>query len=125
MNNRYEGLDGENTACEYMKAHGYEIVERNYSCKFGEVDVVAKDGAYLVFCEVKARKNARYGYAVEAVTPKKIAQIVKTAEWYLKAKRLMGTDVRFDVAQVDLTTGEVEYIPNAFTKNDVGRRNRW
>jgi len=125
MNNRYEGIDGENMVCEYMQAHGYEILERNYSCVLGEVDIVAKDGEYIVFCEVKARRNARYGTAVEAVTPQKIAQIVKTADWYLKVKRKTSANVRFDVAAVDLTKEELDYIPNAFTRNDAGRRNRW
>ena len=125
MNNRYRGIDGENAVCEYMRAHGFEILERNYSCYLGEVDIVAKDGDYFVFCEVKARKDARYGYAIEAVTPQKITQIIRTADWYIKSKRLSTVDVRFDVAAVDLTKEEIEYIPNAFTRNDMGRRNRW
>ena len=125
MNNRSEGIEGENMACDYMRSHGLEIVERNYSCALGEVDIVAKDGEYLVFCEVKARKSARYGYGVESVTPQKITQIVRTADWYIKSKRLFSVPVRFDIASVDLTGEEVEYIPNAFTRNDAGRRNRW
>lgn len=125
MNNRGTGIDGESMAVEYMKAHGMRILERNYACKAGEVDVVAQDGEYIVFCEVKARKNGAYGYAVEAVTPQKITQIVRAAEWYLKVKKDSARCVRFDVACVDTTKEEVEYIPNAFTKNDAGRRNRW
>lgn len=125
MNNRYEGIDGETLACEYMREHNIVVLERNYTCPQGEIDVVAKDGDYLVFCEVKSRKSARMGYPIEAVTPQKITQIVHTANWYLKSKRKMNADVRFDVAAVNLVSGEVEYIQNAFTAADAGKRNHW
>ena len=125
MNNRAKGIDAETMACEYMTAHGMTVLERNYACKTGEIDIVAEDGGYLIFCEVKARKNALYGYPVEAVTPQKITQIVRTAQWYLKSKRKVDADVRFDLALVDTTKETLDYIPNAFTADDMGRRNRW
>ena len=114
-------------ACEYMKAHGMRIVERNYVADhgIGEIDIVAEEGDMLVFCEVKARRDNRMGYAIEAVTPAKIKQIVTTAEWYLRRKRITDRDIRFDVCAVNLTTHRVEYVPNAFTAADAGRRNHW
>ncbi len=111
--------------CQYMTARGMTILERNYSTPQGEVDIVAMDGEYLVFCEVKARRNNRMGYAVEAVTPQKITQIVRAAQWYLKCHHKENVDVRFDIAAVDLGEQSVEYIPNAFSQNDAGRRNHW
>ena len=125
MNNRYEGIDGENIAVRYMREHGMTILERNYSTPQGEIDVIATEGEYLIFCEVKARHSHRMGYAVEAVTPAKITQIVHTADWYLKRTRRIGCDVRFDIAAVDLDHETVDYTKNAFCRNDAGRRNHW
>ena len=123
-NNRRSGALGETLACEYLTALGYTILERNYTCPMGEVDVVATDGEYLFFVEVKARYGGNMGWPLEAVTPAKITQIVKVANWYLTVKRVQKS-VRFDVACVDLAAEKVSYIPNAFTAADAGRKNHW
>ena len=125
MNNRAEGIVGETIACAYMQEAGMRIVCRNYACPRGEIDIIAREGTYWVFCEVKARKGGRMGYPTEAVTPAKITQIVHACEWYLHANHLRDVDVRFDIAAVDLTSERVEYTRSAFTRNDAGRRNRW
>ena len=124
MNNRKEGILGEQLAVEYLEARGIKVLHRNYSCKVGEVDIVAQEGEYLLFVEVKARYGGNMGWPLEAVTPAKITQIVKTANWYLAVNRLK-TDVRFDVACVDLAAEQVTYIPNAFSASDMGRRRHW
>lgn len=68
MNNRKIGNSYEKIAGEYLRLHGYEILEYNFRCKAGEIDIIAKDGDYLVFCEVKYRKSKRKGSPFEAVT---------------------------------------------------------
>lgn len=67
------GKEKELLAAEWMKGHGYEILEMNYRCRQGEVDIVAKDGAYLVFVEVKYRRDAGAGYPAEAVVAQQTA----------------------------------------------------
>ncbi len=123
MNNRYEGLAGEEAACKYLTDKGYKILERNYANKVGEIDIIAQDKEYTVFVEVKTRSDDRYGYALEAVTPAKIAKIVRCADWYLTVKRKTDSDVRFDVVCVG--QNGVEHVVNAFTRLDAGRRNHW
>ena len=126
MNNRREGVAGEQAACEYLQKQGLKILERNYSCHSGEIDVIALSGNTLVFVEVKARRNAEMGYALEAVTPQKIDRIVRTAQFYTLCKRCYERmDVRFDVVCVDTTSGKIEHIPSAFTAADGGRRRHW
>jgi putative endonuclease len=91
-------------------------LETNYRCKKGEIDIVARQGKYLVFCEVKARRNKNYGSALEGITPSKIRKIRDTAEDYLTKKKLRGADCRFDVVTIDESKDgtKVELIPNAF-----------
>lgn len=125
MNNLAAGIEGENMACAYMQNAGMTILMRNYNSRRGEIDVVADDHGVLVFCEVKARANTNMGYALECVTPAKITQIVHAAEDYLRAGHLLETDVRFDVCAVDLLREQVDYVKNAFTAADAGKRNHW
>ena len=123
MNNRYEGIAGETAAVEYLQAKGYQIVERNYANKVGEIDIIARDKEYLVFVEVKTRRDDKFGKAIEAVTPDKITKIVKCATWYLTSHKLTQADVRFDIVCVG---GEsIEHVVNAFTAADQGKRRHW
>ena len=109
---------------EYMIKNGYVILERNYKEKCGEIDLISeKDGA-IVFTEVKSRGSKRFGEPIESVTPEKISSIIKTAELYLSRKKKYFADARFDVAVVAGDKLE-EYIPNAFTRNDAGRKRHW
>ena len=124
MNTRAKGIEGETLVCEYLEKQGFEIVERNYKEKCGEIDVIAKKAGSWVFVEVKARNGSRFGDALESVTPAKIAKIIKTAELFLLRKRAYSSDCRFDIAVVKNGAVE-EYIPNAFTKADAGKAPRW
>jgi putative endonuclease len=110
------GKNAEKTAQKHLRSKGYTIIETNYRCKKGEIDIVAKCGNYLVFCEVKARRNKNYGTALEGVTESKIKKIRETAEDYLTKRNLRGADCRFDVVTLDETGNglKVELIPNAF-----------
>lgn len=104
------GRRGEQLAAGHLRAKGYRIIERNYRCKLGEIDIVAMDGDTLVFVEVRRRKTARYGTALEAVSPAKQRQVARVAEVYLT--RCTPSTVRFDV--VGITGDEIVHVEDAF-----------
>lgn len=113
MNKRQTGSQYEEKAAEYMKQQGYRILERNYRCRQGEIDIIAQDEAYLVFVEVKYRSSTEKGYPAEAVTERKQRIIRQVAAYYLYSRRLSEqTPVRFDVAAI--LGEEIQYIKNAF-----------
>lgn len=112
MNNRNVGSTYERIAGEYLKLQGYEILAYNFRCRYGEVDIVAKDGEYLVFCEVKYRKNIRKGSLLEAVTPEKQKKISKAALYYVTTRHQEMLPCRFDV--VGILGNEIEIVKNAF-----------
>lgn len=113
------GQWGEEQAAEWLRRRGWRIVGRNFRCRMGEVDIVAADGRYLAFVEVKLRKDGRYGAACEAVTLSKQRKLRTAAEYYLLCHptRLQP---RFDVAEVYAPQGvrterpDIYYIENAF-----------
>ena len=114
QNNRTIGSEYEDIIVNYIKEKGYEILVTNYRCKQGEIDIVAKDGKYLVFIEVKYRKSSKTGVPIEAVTLSKQKIISRVALYYLYDKHLsIDTPIRFDVAGV--LDKEITYIENAFT----------
>ncbi len=111
------GARGEDIAAAFLKGQKYAIVERNYRCKAGEVDIVAREGKILVFVEVKTRSNASYGPPQLAVTQFKQRQISKAALTWLAQKKLHDVNARFDVIAIILREHEVpaiEHIKNAF-----------
>lgn len=110
------GRSSERMAEKFLRKNGYSVIESNYRCRGGEIDIVAREKDYLVFCEVKARRTKNYGTPLEGVTPAKIHKIRKAAEHYLMKKKLTGRDVRFDVVTVDESDGspKLELIRNAF-----------
>lgn len=112
MNTRLVGRRGEDVAIEYLKQNGYVILDRNFNSRFGEIDVVAWDGEYVVFVEVKARKDTEFGLPRQAVDWRKQKTIIKCAEYWLYKKKRVGAAVRFDV--VEVLAGEVNHIEDAF-----------
>ena len=117
--NKGTGELGEEVAANFMIARGYRIIERNFCCKGGEVDIIARDPGdkSLVFIEVKARRGLSYGVPQLAVTPFKQRQISKAALTWLSKNRLHDTNARFDVIAI-LLSGDgrhtIEHIMNAF-----------
>jgi putative transposase len=113
---QYLGAAGEDLAAATLKKQGYKILERNYTCPLGEIDLVARQGKTLVVIEVKTRSNTRFGQPQEAVHPGKQAKLRLLAEYYLKQKRLEGASVRFDVVGITLADAgpQVEIIQDAF-----------
>lgn len=113
INKRKLGSEKELAAAEYLVGQGYQILEHNFFCRTGEIDLIAKDGGYLVFVEVKYRKDSAFGSPQEAVTPKKQRVIAKTARYYLlKNGYPQNTLCRFDV--VAIAGQEIHLIINAF-----------
>ncbi|MBN1662188.1 MAG: YraN family protein [Deltaproteobacteria bacterium] len=110
------GKKGEDIAVEYLKHAGYRIIERNYRCVFGEIDIVAQDGDTTVFVEVKSRRSARFGEPQAAVGPAKQRKLSMISLNYLKDKGLLNSKARFDVVAVRLSPSghSVNLIPNAF-----------
>lgn len=112
------GAFGEETAARYLRRHGYTIVETNYSSRFGEIDIIAKKRGYIVFVEVKLRKNADFGEAREFVGHSKQQRILQTAQIWLMSHE-SELQPRFDVVEVYAPEGArgriaIEHIENAF-----------
>ncbi len=109
------GSKGENIARHHLEKSGYKIIAANYRTKSGEIDLIAKDGRTLVFVEVKARSDEKFGSPFEALTPKKCRQISKVALEYLLQHGGTDQPARFDVVGIRPGTAkEVEVIKNAF-----------
>jgi putative endonuclease len=111
------GIAGERLAEKELTENAYHILERNYRSRYGEIDLVAKDGPYLVFIEVKTRSSASFALPEAAVNFTKRQKISRTAQDYLKTHKLMNCDVRFDVVTIVGRAGEekeIEIIRNAF-----------
>lgn len=115
-NKRSLGTKHEQIAAEYLKTMGYLITETNFRCRQGEIDLIARDGEYLVFVEVKYRADSRAGEPEEAVTPAKRRTILQVARFYLYCHRLPETTkCRFDV--VAIKGDKVRVIKDAFGVN--------
>jgi len=110
------GRRGEILAARHLEKAGYQIVERNYRCLFGEMDLVAQDGRSVVFVEVKTRRSDRFGLPQASVGLKKKKKLSQIALHYLQQKCLTSCEARFDVIAVRIgPEGEgVEHIRNAF-----------
>lgn len=113
MNRRTVGSVWEERAAAFLQQKGMEIVARNFRTRSGEIDLIAKDGRYLVFVEVKYRADAQKGTALEAVDARKQQTIVRTARFFLARYGYReDTPCRFDV--VGITGEELVHIENAF-----------
>jgi putative endonuclease len=110
------GEEGESLAVKFLRENGYKIIEQNYRCKLGEIDIIAKDGGVLAFIEVKARRTDRFGVPKWAVTPRKQRKISMVALYYLKETEQMEEKARFDVVAVRFLPHkqDIEIIKNAF-----------
>ena len=116
MSNLSTGNYGEVLACEYLKKHGYEIIERNYRIRGGEIDIIAMDKDYMVFVEVKTRSSHEYGLPVESMTPWKIKHLLKAAQFYLLKVEWGNGPYRLDFVSIDFsdskTNPRIELIKN-------------
>ena len=113
MEHRRElGARAERSAVDLLVAAGYRIVDRNFRCKAGEIDIVARDGDILVFVEVRSRSDGEHGGAVEMIGRAKQRQVVRVARVYLAAAEPAFEQCRFDV--VAITGGKAILIQDAF-----------
>jgi putative endonuclease len=119
MEKKELGKKGEELALRFLKKRGYRIIEKNYVCKMGEMDIIAKEKDTLVFIEVKTRTSMAFGPPQLAVTRFKQRQLSKVALYYLKEKRLENVKARFDVVAILLVQKgeEIELIRDAFDLN--------
>lgn len=110
---RKKGMAYESLAAAFLQKKGYEILKRNYYSPHGEIDLIAKDGAYLVFVEVKYRADCRFGHPLETVDRRKQNRIRSAARRYLRERGWKEeTACRFDV--VGMLKDELIHIENAF-----------
>ena len=113
MSSRSNGIAGEDDARAFLTNAGSERIESNYRGRFGEIDIIARDGEYTVFIEVKRRTGTRFGLPREAVTASKQKKIILTATEYAAKRGLLDSPLRFDV--VEVLPGTVNVIKGAFT----------
>jgi putative endonuclease len=112
------GKLGEDKACEYLREHGYKIIERNFRKGYGEIDIVAIYKQTLVFIEVKTRTSNQFGTPLEAITYWKLKSLIKTAQYYKMVHRNLPESLRIDAVAVILNGDEVQSIE--ITKNISG-----
>lgn len=118
MTTKEIGDFGEGIACDYLEKKNIKIIKRNYHCRAGEIDIIARDGDCLVFCEVKTRKSSEFGAPSEFVDFRKQEKIMKTALYYTMRDDI---EMRFDVIEVFYAqkgdakiVTKVNHIENAF-----------
>lgn len=112
-----KGAMGEEAAALFLENLGYRILERNWRCRSGEIDLIAKQEHILVFIEVRSRSSSRYGTPAESVTARKITQVRQTAAVYLHMNRMGEAPIRFDMISVRLsaeTSVVTDHFINAF-----------
>ena len=99
-NRRRTGAAYESLAAEFLRSQGFSILERNFRTRAGEIDLIAMDGGYLCFIEVKYRKNDRMGMPAESVGIRKQRRILAVSQYYLSIHHLNGACVRYDVVEI-------------------------
>ncbi|MBL7159410.1 YraN family protein [Candidatus Microgenomates bacterium] len=97
------GQEGEKIAASYLKSQGYQIIEKNFKKRYGEIDLIALEKNILVFIEVKTRWSKKFGPPEEAVTPRKLRSVIKTAQYYKMIHPELPEAMRIDVVAVDFT----------------------
>lgn len=114
------GKLGEELACKYLENNNYEIICRNFACRQGEIDIIAKDNneKELVFIEVKTRSNFKYGMPSESVNEKKRKHIYKAGKYYLYKYKIQNIAIRLDVIEIYIKNGTyyLNQIKQAFYK---------
>lgn len=110
-----KGFVAQDHAKRFLLAQGLRDVMSNYRCRAGEIDLIMRDGHYLVFIEVRARTSSVFGDAISSITKSKQQRIMKTAHWYLLEHRVQsGQAIRFDVLGLDGVPANITWIKDAF-----------
>ena len=109
------GQRAEELAAEHLCSQGYQLLQRNYRCKVGEIDIIARHGDVLCFVEVRSRRSATFGHPLETVDRRKQTRIIRATQHYLTAHRCGDAPVRFDVVAIVYEPKlEIQLIPGAF-----------
>lgn len=113
------GSGGERAAADFLRERGYHVLERNFRCRGGEIDLIALDGSVLVFVEVKVRRTLSRGAPIEAVTPAKQSRVRRAAQEYLTYCGRVFRRIRFDVICVMKTakTTDITHLKAAFSSS--------
>lgn len=116
------GFFGQDAAEKELKKQGYSIIERNFRCRHGEIDIIAEHGTYIVFIEVKTRSSRSFGTPACSIDSRKKRHIIMSAKQYLSMRGISDRDVRFDVASIELNRGAatIDVIKDAFN-DDYGQ----
>ncbi|NLZ52670.1 MAG: YraN family protein [Thermoanaerobacteraceae bacterium] len=117
MDNKQLGAIGEKHAAEYLKSKNYKILQLNFTCRYGEIDIIAKHKKSIVFVEVKTRRSTNFGKGMEAVNFYKQQKLRKVALYYLNKNAHIFSDIRFDVIDILIQNEceiRIEHIENAF-----------
>ena len=108
------GNFAEAKAVDHLISKGYAIVTTQFHSKQGEIDIIAQNDEFIVFVEVKYRKNPTFGSGIENVTRTKIKRILKTANYYIYKNQLRDVNFRFDIIQIHGSDYEITHLENAF-----------
>lgn len=108
------GIMGEEIACRYLRSKGYTILERNYTCRHGELDIIASIASILVIVEVKTRKDDKDLYACQSITPKKISNIMRASHDYMYKNGLYRQDYRYDAIEIYWKDKRIVHHEDAF-----------
>lgn len=112
------GQKAENQALDFLQQQGLRLLERNYRCRGGEIDLIMQAGKTLVFVEVRQRHSARFGSALESVDGKKRAKLLHSAQHYLMCHpKWRHESCRFDVVAIEGEAGKIHWIQHAFGEN--------
>ena len=113
MNKTQQGNFGEDLACDFLIRQGYQILERNFRIRGGEIDIIAKDGDILVYVEVKTRSSYQFGFPEESVTAKKVGFLKRAAKFYRLKRHNLAELERIDVVSVVLAENpQIKLIKN-------------
>lgn len=102
------GKSGEEIASDYLKQKGYTILERNFRCKQGEIDIIAMEKEEIVFIEVKTRRNRLYGLASEAVNKQKKKHLINSIRYYMHIRNLQNDFIRIDVIEIYIKDRKIQ-----------------
>ena len=117
LSRQQQGAAAEDNACRYLEQQGLRLIERNYRCRLGEVDLIMEEGKSTVFVEVRFRSNPNYGSGAESVDYRKQQKLIATASHYLqKYPQRARQPARFDVISIGKTSPQanINWIQNAF-----------
>lgn len=110
------GKQAEHRACGFLQRQGFKLIEKNYSCRLGELDLIMLQDTKLIFVEVKYRNSAQYGYASEAVDLRKQRKIILSAQYFLQLHpQFSDMECRFDVVSFTGSEQQPEWLRDAFS----------